>query len=282
MQQRRSAQLRARVAANKLLRVVYRSREQLLKAADKQPCLLRPDSTFIMWWKYMVLGMVVIDVAAVVLAPEDGKKLKLDELAFTLIGDDSCAPKNFPGPRQFGGLIGPRALVRAPLPEHCLAITGDSLTHALALCLGTILQVVVGAAATCDVVVEFFTGAVNPTRGTLEPKPPKERYFLPPFSLVFNIVVNPALASLNSAIVALLTCGNPYVCLRLVVSLQPILQHAEAWATPRLRALFRTKEYFSRRRTDAELTSMASRSHLLAAKSAARLSDSEIFARKSK
>ena len=63
--QRRSAQLRARAAAHKLLRAVHRHRARLQEKADQRPLLLRPDSMFVSLWKLGVLAMVLVDVAQV-------------------------------------------------------------------------------------------------------------------------------------------------------------------------------------------------------------------------
>ena len=96
---------------------------------------------------------------------------------------------------------------------------------------------------------------------------------MPPFSLLFNVLVNPALASAHAAVVALITCDNPFVVFRLVVSVQPIAQYAEAWAVPRLRALFRKRAQFAQKRGKAgEGSELPSRLYLLAASTAGRIS----------
>ena len=54
-----------------------------------------------------------------------------------------------------------------PLPDHCLAFEfGDTWLGMLA----HLLKVVVGAVATADVIIEFFTGTINQQTGMLEPK----------------------------------------------------------------------------------------------------------------
>ena len=63
-------------------------------------------------------------------------------------------------------------------------------------------------------------------------------YFLPPFSLLFNIAMNPALSSANTALHAPSVAGT-LMWLRLIVNLQPVCQHFEAWLAPRARRLIR-------------------------------------------
>ena len=95
------------------------------------------------------------------------------------------------------------------------------------------MDVAVGATATLDILVEFFTGVLEPTTGVASPKPPRDRYLQPPHALLFNVLVNPALRLVHDALLTLAGCGNPLILYRLVVCLQPVVQHAEAWAAPR-------------------------------------------------
>ena len=237
--QRRAAQLRARAAAGVLLRAVQRHRKRLQEAADMRPLLLRPNSGFVVRWKLGILFLAFIDVARVMLAAEGTGQLTHEELFSSVFSTGDCVPRMVPlGRRKFLGLLGPRALISAPLPEHCSL--GLNLMAAAAIqLLAALMSTIVGVVATMDVLIEFFTGSISPVTGILEPKPVAERYFLPPFSLLFNIAVNPALSSANTALHALLRCGNPYVLFRLVVNLQPICQHFEAWLAPRARRLIR-------------------------------------------
>jgi len=269
--QKQAVQLRARAAAAKLLRAVFKHRSRLKASADQRPLLLRPDSTFITIWKLGVMIMVVLDVAQTLLAPAEGSKLSHEELLATLTMGDECLPKMIHGQR-FGG-IGPRTLVRAPLPSHCggglegnylMSLLGSALRQGVA----TLLGYIVAITASCDVLVEFFIGKINEVTGVLEPKPRAERYFLPPFSLCFNILVNPALGGANAMLIALLGCGNLFVVFRLVVCLQPVVQHAEEWVAPRLRAIFRAHQAFFGRQAQRSATLTKLPPHLMAAKSA--------------
>ena len=237
--QRRAAQLRARAAAGVLLRAVQRHRKRLQEAADMRPLLLRPNSGFVVRWKLGILFLAFIDVARVMLAAEGTGQLTHEELFSSVFSTGDCVPRMVPlGRRKFLGLLGPRALISAPLPEHCSL--GLNLMAAVAIqLLAALVSTIVGVVATMDVLIEFFTGSISPVTGILEPKPVAERYFLPPFSLLFNIAMNPALSSANTALHALLRCGNPYVLFRLIVNLQPVCQHFEAWLAPRARRLIR-------------------------------------------
>ena len=266
--QKRSAQLRARAAAHKLLRAVHRYRARLQAKADQRPLLLRPDSMFVSMWKLFVLAMVLVDVAQVLLAPSDHEKLSHSELLALATLDTECVPRYVDGPRKL--LVGPRSQVLVPLAAHCGSI--DLLNKPLALALAQVvaacLASLVAVVATCDVLVEFFTGVVSPSTGILEPKPIAERYFIPPFSLCFNLLVNPALASVNTMVGALAASGasNPYFLLRLVLALQPIVQHAELFAAKHVRRFCRGRTaLFGRRPTEQSESTPT----LLAARSAA-------------
>ena len=103
--------------------------------------------------------------------------------------------------------------------------------------------------------------------GILEPKPIKDRFFVPPFSLLFNVAVNPSLTSAKGVMMALLTCSNPFVGFRLVVSMQPIVQHAEMWLAVHMRPMFRRYATFARKRAgDADASELPNQSYILAAK----------------
>ena len=65
-----------------------------------------------------------------------------------------------------------------------------------------------------DVLVEFFTGSFGPS-GCLEPKRMLERWLTPPYSLCFNLLVNPFWQF--SALVAQLSVDDPRRIFRLVV-----------------------------------------------------------------
>ena len=275
--QKRSAQLRARAAAHKLLRAVHRHRARLQATADQRPLLLRPDSVFITAWKFGVLAMVLLDVAQVLLAPAEHEKLSHSELFALVTFDSECTPRYVDGPRKF--LVGPRTHVLAPLAAHCGSVNvlstplASALAQVVAMCLANLVSVV----AVCDVIVEFFTGVVSPTTGILVPKSTADRYFTPPFSLCFNLLVNPALADANVVIGALAaaSASNPYFLLRLVIALQPVVQHAEPFAAKYVRRFCRSRmalfgrsrvALFGRRPTeqaDAMPTLLAARSAAL-------------------
>lgn len=74
---RADARALATQAGCTLLRAAHRRREQRQRQLDARPLLLRPDSAFLSNWKLLALVLVVIDMAAVLLAPEGtrGKKL---------------------------------------------------------------------------------------------------------------------------------------------------------------------------------------------------------------
>ena len=270
--QKRSAQLRARSAAHKLLRAVRRHRSRLQAQADRRPLLLRPDSSFIWMWKLTVLVVALIDVVETLLAPAEDADHKLShiELLSTAV-DSSCVPRFVDGQRQFL-LVGPRSRVGVPLPEYCNAahLSATPLSMVLVQLIAAGLRFLVALTSTCDVFVEFFTGVISPTTGVLQPKKMADRYFLPPFSLLFNVAVNPALAFANTLLAALAAgaADNPYFLLRLVVTLQPILQHAEAYAASRLRPFCRRHMHLFGRKQEA--TKNEAR-ELLAARSCAKL-----------
>ena len=177
-------------------------------------------------------------------------------------------PRYVDGPRKF--IIGPRSQVLVPLASHCgsVDVLHTPLTSALAQVVATVLASAVTVVATCDVLIEYFTGVISPTTGVLEPKSTAERYFIPPFSLCFNLLVNPALASVNAMVGALASSGaaNPYFLLRIVIWLQPVVQHWEPFAAKHVRRFFRGRMALFGRRPTEQSNSMPS---LLAARSAA-------------
>ena len=266
--QKRSAQLRAQAAKNKLLKAAIKHRQRLQDQADNRPLLLRPDTKFMTWWKFCVLGIALLDVAQVMLAPEGFEKLSTAELMAMVRFDAECTPRMLPaGARKFG-IFGPRALVRAPIPSHC----SDSTVHALLQLAAFTLTTIISVIATCDVFVEYFVGVVSPLTGVLEPKRAIDRYIAPPFSLLFNVMVNPALASANACIGMLLAHDNPFLMLRLIITVQPVLEHAEVFIAARVRHFYRSRPllFAQHRRKAEDIAKTDARLQLLAARSAVR------------
>ena len=272
-QQKRSAQLRARAAARMLVGAARCHRARLQAQADTRPLLLRPDSSFVSLWKLTVLAMALLDAVQVLLAPSEDQKLSHAELLALATFDRECTPRLVAGPRKF--VVGPRVLVRTPLADHCASV--DLLALPLASVVIQLVAIGLGAlvavTATCDVLIEFFTGVVCPMTGVLKPKPVAQRYFMPPFSLCFNILVNPALASANALLALLLAAGatNPYLLLRLVLTLQPVVQHAEKYVARHVRDFCRRHASFFERKPGPQSDAAVSRPYLAAAHSAARL-----------
>lgn len=265
--QRRSTQLLARWATKRLARGVDRHRMRLQARADSRPLLFRPDSQFIFYWKLAMVGLVLVEMVSVVMEGAEAQKLqhseKIGNIALRLLWPD-CLPRLVAeGPRSLKTLGG-RTLVAATLPEHCengrwaIALLGGY--SPLGLLLG-IIGTVVETLAVADTFIEYFIGVLHPTTGVLMHKSLFRRYLKPPFSLGFNVLVNPALPTFNRCARRLLLADNSNHFWRFVFMFQPFRKCAEEWLTPRIRAAMRLRaESFNSSRAAALETRLV-RSH---------------------
>jgi hypothetical protein len=244
--------------ASTRLRLIAETRKlEWRRKADARPLLLRPDSNFITAWKLLVLLTVLLDVAGVALAGEDGGKIGYDQIlqraAFA-----ECVPHVVDGPRML--LVGPKTRKPAVLPDYCTAVGDGSLIATLqALArqtrhvlfsdgsgdpqwlalLSTLLAASVAMIAVLDTFLEYFTGVINPKTGVLEPKSRAARLISPPHGFVFNLLINPALATAGGALKTLMITEEGAPLFRVVVLLQPIAQNAEEWMAPIVRRAMR-------------------------------------------
>ena len=259
LSQRRSTQLLLKWAGTRIALSVSSQRERWQAQADARPLLLRPDSHFMAHWKLLVVATVALEWAGILLGSEDGDKIGIDQL-LQRTATSECVPHTIDGPRLL--LLGPRSRVQATLPDYCTAV-GDggllaaisALAHhtasvlttsspedvhaALLTLLSSLLAVIVALIAVADTLIEYFTGVIDPVTGCLEPKSHLARYVIPPYSLLFNLGVNPALSTANAVLSKLLVAGDGAHFFRIVIWLQPVAQHAEAHIAPCVRRFMR-------------------------------------------
>ena len=250
---RRSTQVLMHWAAKKIHRAVDRHRARLAARAATRPLLLRPDSTILSLWKYLVLIAGAFDVYCVLSFGED--RLHPTPYDWVKMADgQSCTRHYVDGPRRWH--LGPRTTAALPLPEHCTQ-QGFATIVVFSLLAGAI-----GSVAVVDTVVEYFTGVVDPVTGVLKPKDRLTRVFYPPGSLLFNVAANPAMSSVYAMILSVLFAEDTFSPLRIVVWLQPLCQHVEAWVTPWARTVMHdyAAEYFrsSRSESGGERTTLES------------------------
>lgn len=241
------AQLRAKWASVRLSKAVKRSRAHLQARADMRPLLLRPDSSFVHWWKVGVCAVVLVEVLGLSLAGDSlwdsGEVLAhnetLDHLVTRLLTPSSCMPSqgHDKGLRDWRTL-GMTRTAPGGLPAHCDA--SESVSTLIAAVLVSILATLIEAIAVADTFVEYFIGVLHPTTGVLVPKPLIVRYLQPPHSLAFNCLLNPALPTANRVLSKLLLHPNSNHFWRILFMFQPFRIVAEEWLTPRLRGLVRT------------------------------------------
>lgn len=270
----RSRTLLVKWAASRFRILVERRREQWRAKADARPLLLRPDSKMITGWKILVLLTVLLDVAGVALAGEDGAKLGYDQI-LQRAALSECVPHLVDGKRML--VVGPKTRVPATLPDYCTAVGGDlSLVmtlktlakrfnhvlfddgssggvHWLTL-LSTLLAASVAMIAVLDTFIEYFTGVIDPQTGCLEPKSRAARLVTPPYGFFFNLLINPALSTAGAVLKKLIVTDEGLPLFRIVVLLQPIAQNAETFAAPLLRRAMRKYYSLFRSQRDSSAT----------------------------
>ena len=242
--QRKSAQLLARWAANKLIAAVKRRREELLERADARPLLLRPDGSAVLYWKSGVIFLVLLEMVSLVLYDQNDQKHSTSEtfgdLGLRLLWPE-CIPHAVPdGGREYL-VFGAPTTVAATLPSHCDEV--GMLTNLLGFSplwlLASFLSVLVELLSVGDTFVEFFIGEIDPSTGILQPKGYVARYLLPPHSLLFNIALNPALPTANTVLWRLVGDPNPMHAFRIFFLMQPLRHWAEEYLPPRVRRMMR-------------------------------------------
>ena len=262
--QRRSTQILAKWATHRIGAAVQRRRAALQAQADARPLLIRPDSAFMQLWKGLMVGCVVLEMVGMALDADaedgtmDGTRRSqadtLGEVALRLWWPE-CVPHTVIGPREWRRMWSRNTRIAATLPAHCAPSTGGLSAgaidvHALSLhgarfrisplaVVLSLLGALIETLAVADTLVEYFVGDLDRSTGVLVPKSALSRYVLPPHSLLFHILFNPALPNTCAAFTTLALHANSNHLWRAIFYLQPCRPCAEAWLAPRLRRSMR-------------------------------------------
>lgn len=154
---------------------------------DEQKFLLRPDSTFAVYWRYTMLCLVLIDVLSVAMRKEGQRKATLHDVVSGFADvHPECMPQK--GKRQW--FRGFRRAPPPPLPDFCHTDIHTFRRDAVRAVTDAI-TLVVTVVATLNVPITFFTGMLNAANDVLEPTPFFKRWIIP--GLLLQLLVNPAM-----------------------------------------------------------------------------------------
>jgi hypothetical protein len=187
------------------------------KTLVNEKLLLRPNTTFAVYWKVIFVICIIFEISQLALKPklkeyknkETGECMNIGEgldhhfVPAPMSAWEECIPwvadptkfKKDLSPGPFGALQNRRFRRKdknvMSRPWYCqeLFVTAQSVYIAVLRIVLTQTLVIVGVVCFLDVFVTFFTGELDPDTGALKPKPFFTRWILP--GLLLQLLVNP-------------------------------------------------------------------------------------------